>query len=105
MSLVRTIKGLISAVLLFNVLLWVPSTRLFCLYALGRSSHCSMQQAMHSFNTIARRAEIMKELDRGKKVIQKDSARFNLLETSLGRVLVAARNDENLIFNLAQQAT
>ncbi len=105
MSLVRTIKGLISAVLLFNVLLWVPSTRLFCLYALGRSSHCSMQQAMHSFNTIARRAEIMKELDRGKKLIEKDPAGFNLWETSLGRFWVPARNDETLIFNLAEQAT
>lgn len=105
MSLVHTIKVLIGAVLLFNILLWVPSTRLFCLYALGRSSHCSMQQAVHSFDTMARRAAIMKELDRGKKLIEKDPSGFNLWETSVGRFWVPARNDETLIFNLAEQAT
>ena len=105
MSLVHTIKVLIGAVLLFNVLLWIPSTRLLCLYALGRSSHCSMQQAVHSFDTIARRGEIMKELDRGKHLVEKDPAGFNLWQTSLGRFWVPARNDETLIFNLAEQAT
>ncbi len=105
MTSIRTIKVLIGAVLLLNVLIWVPSTRLFCLYALGRSSRCSMQQAVHSFDTMARRAAIMRELDRGKRLIEKDPAGFHLWETSLGRFWIPARNDVTLLFNLAEQAT
>jgi len=70
MTLARTIKLLIGAVVLFNLLLWVPSTRLFCLYALGRSSRCTMRQTVHSFDLLARRVAIQKELDRGKHLIQ-----------------------------------
>lgn len=105
MTLARTIKILVGAVVVFNVLLWVPSTRLFCLYALGRSSRCSMQQAVHSFDIMARRVAIQKELDRGKRLIEKDPAGLNLWETSLGRFWVPARNNETLSLNLAEQAT
>jgi FkbM family methyltransferase len=104
-TIVRTIKVLIGGVFLFNVLLWFPSTRLFCLYALGRSSRCSMQQAVQSFDIMARRVEIQKELDRRKRLIGKDAAGFHLWETPMGRFWVPGRNDEALVFNLAEQAT
>src|SRR5579859_3073287 len=105
MTATRTIKILIGVVVLANVLFWLPSTRLFCLYAMGRTSRCPLQKAVHSFDTLARRVAIQGQLDREKRLVQNDPAGFHLWDTPRGRYWIPARNDETLTDNLAEQAT
>lgn len=106
MTLVRTVKILIGVIVAANLLFWLPSTRLFCLYAMGRASRCPMQKAVHSFDTVARRVEIRHQLDRDKRLLAKDDAAgLHQWDTTMGRYWVPARNDETLTDNLAEQAT
>lgn len=105
MTKTRTIKLLIGVVLLANVLFWIPSARLFCLYAMGRASRCPLQKSLHSFNIMARRAAIQRGLDREKRLVQEDPSGLHLWDTSMGRYWVPARNDDTLTDNLSEQAT
>jgi FkbM family methyltransferase len=105
MTATRTVKILIGMVVLANVLFWLPSTRLFCLYAMGRTSRCPLQKAVHSFDTLKRRVAIQGQLDREKRLVQNDPAGFHLWDTPRGRYWIPARNDETLTDNLAEQAT
>ena len=105
MTATRTIKILIGVVVLANVLFWLPSTRLFCLYAMGRTSRCPLQKAVNSFDTLKRRVAIQGQLDREKRLVQNDPAGFHLWDTPRGRYWIPARNDETLTDNLAEQAT
>jgi FkbM family methyltransferase len=105
MTAARTIKILIGVIVVANVLFWLPSTRLFCLYAMGRTSRCPLQKAVHSFDTMARRVAIQRQLDREKRLVQSDPSGFHLWDTPRGRYWIPARNDETLTDNLAEQAT
>ena len=105
MTATRTVKILIGMVVLANVLFWLPSTRLFCLYAMGRTSRCPLQKAVNSFDTLKRRVAIQGQLDREKRLVQNDPAGFHLWDTPRGRYWIPARNDETLTDNLAEQAT
>jgi len=105
MTATRTVKILIGVVVLANVLFWLPSTRLFCLYAMGRTSRCPLQKAVNSFDTLKRRVAIQGQLDREKRLVQNDPAGFHLWDTPRGRYWIPARNDETLTDNLAEQAT
>ena len=105
MTATRTIKILIGVIVVANVLFWLPSTRLFCLYAMGRTSRCPLQKAVHSFDTLARRVAIQGQLDREKRLVSNDPAGFHLRDTPRGRYWIPARNDETLTDNLAEQAT
>jgi FkbM family methyltransferase len=105
MTVARVFKVLIGVVLAANLLFWLPSARLFCLYALGRTSRCPMRQAVHSFDTMSRRVEIQRELDRKKNLVATDPAGFHLWDTPRGRFWIPGRNDETLTDNLAEQAT
>jgi FkbM family methyltransferase len=105
MTATRTVKILIGVVVLANVLFWLPSTRLFCLYAMGRTSRCPLQKAVNSFDTLKRRVAIQGQFDREKRLVQNDPAGFHLWDTPRGRYWIPARNDETLTDNLAEQAT
>jgi FkbM family methyltransferase len=100
----RTIKILIGLVLAANVLFWLPSTRLSCLYALRRASRCPFEKAIKSFDTVADRQKIQRRLFQERRLIAKD-ATYHQWETSMGRYWVPARNDNTLLLNLAEQAT
>lgn len=101
----RTIMILIGAIVMANILFWIPSTRLFCLYAMGRASRCPLQKSVRSFDTIARRVAIRQRLDREKRLVQKDPSGLYLWDTPMGRYWIPARNDEGLTDNLSEQAT
>ena len=105
MTVARTIKIFIGLIVVGNILFWLPSTRLFCLYAMGRTSRCPLQKAVHSFDTMAKRVAIQNRLDQQKRLIESDPAGFHLWETSMGRYWIPARNDGTLTDNLAEQAT
>ena len=105
MTAARTIKILIGIIVVANVLFWLPSTRLFCLYAMGRTSRCPFQKAVHSFDTMARRVAIQRQLEHDRRLVQDDPAGFHLWDTPQGRYWIPARNDETLMDNLAEQAT
>ena len=105
MTAARTIKILIGIIVVANVLFWLPSTRLFCLYAMGRTSRCPLQKAVHSFDTMARRVAIQHQLEHDRRLIQDDPSGFHLWDTPQGRYWIPARNDETLMDNLAEQAT
>ncbi|MBZ5591497.1 MAG: FkbM family methyltransferase [Acidobacteriia bacterium] len=104
MTLTRTIKILIWVVVAANILFWLPSTRLSCLYALGRASRCPFQKAVKSYDTIAGRQKIERRLFQERRLVAKDSS-YHQWETSMGRYWVPARNDDTLVLNLAEQAT
>jgi FkbM family methyltransferase len=104
MILTRTIKILIGLVLATNILYWLPSTRLACLYALGRTSRCPYTKAVKSFDTVADRQKIERRLQQERRLIAKDAS-YHQWETSMGRYWVPARNDDTLLLNLAEQAT
>jgi FkbM family methyltransferase len=99
------IKLLTAGMVLANVLYFVPSTRLFCLYAMGRASRCPLTQAIHSFDTLSRRVDIERRLDHSKRLLEKDPAGYHLWETTMGRYWVPERNDDSLTDNLSEQAT
>lgn len=105
MTATRTIKILIGVIVVANVLFWLPATRLFCLYAMGRTSRCPLQKAVRSFDTMARRVAIQHRLDQEKRLLKNDPAGYHLWETSMGRFWIPARNDGTLTDNLAEQAT
>jgi FkbM family methyltransferase len=105
MTATRTIKIFIGIILVANVLFWLPSARLFCLYAMGRTSRCPLQKAVHSFDTMARRVAIQRQLEHEKRLVRNDPSGFHLLDTPQGRFWIPARNDETLMDNLAEQAT
>jgi FkbM family methyltransferase len=101
----RIVKVIIGAIVLANILFWVPSTRLFSLYALGRAPRCPLGKAVRAFGTMSKRAAIEKQLDRDKKLVEKDPAGYHLWDTAMGRYWVPARDDDTLTGNLAEQAT
>lgn len=105
MTVVRAIKVLIAVIVVANVLYYVPATRLFCLYAMGRASRCPLQRTVHSFDTLSQRVAIQQKLDRDKRLIESDPAGFHLWDTPRGRFWIPARNDDTLTDNLAEQAT
>src|SRR5271169_1384476 len=104
MTLIRMIKILIVVIVAANVFLWLPSTRLSCLYALGRTSRCPFQKAVRSFDTNLRRKNAGRQLNHEKRLMAKDAS-FHQWETPMGRYWVPARNDDTLVLNLAEQAT
>src|SRR5579872_1340039 len=105
MTLARLIKSLVVLVVIANVLFWLPTARLFCLYAMGRASRCPLSQSVHSFDTLAHRVTIRKKIDREKRLIESDAAGFHLWDTSRGRFWIPSRDDVSLADNLAEQAT
>ena len=104
MTLTRMIRILIAVIVVANVFLWLPSTRLSCLYALGRASRCPFQKAVSSRDTLVRRRNIERRLNQEKRLIAKDAS-FHQWDTSMGRYWVPARNDDTLVLNLAEQGT
>ena len=102
---VQIVKVLTGGIVLANVLYFIPSARLFCLYAMGRTSHCPLTQTIHSFDTLSRRVDIGNKLDHSKRLLEKDPSGYHLWETTMGRYWVPERNDETLTDNLSEQAT
>src|SRR5208337_1769416 len=90
---------------LANILFWIPSTRLFALYAMGRTSRCPLGKAVRSFATVSGRIAIQKQLDRDKKLLQDDPAGYQLWQTTMGRYWIPKRDDDALTEDLAEQAT
>jgi FkbM family methyltransferase len=101
----RGVKVIIGVALLANVLFWIPPTRLFGLYAVGRASRCPLGKAVHSLDTMSRRVAIQKQLDHDKKLVANDPAGYHLWDTPMGRYWVPTRNDDVLTDNLSEQAT
>ncbi len=101
----RIVKVTIGVFLLANIVFWIPSTRLFALYALGRTSRCPLGKAVRSFGVASRRVAIEKQLDHDKKLIANDPAGYHLWDTAMGRYWVPRRDDDVLTDNLAEQAT
>jgi FkbM family methyltransferase len=104
MILIRMIKILVVLIMVANVFLWLPSTRLSCLYALGRTSRCPFQKAVRSFDTNTRRGKAERQLNQQKRLLATEAS-FHQWETPMGRYWVPARNDDTLVLNLAEQAT
>jgi len=101
----RIIKVVIALIVLANILYWIPSTRLFALHAMGRTSSCPLDKAMRSFAVLSKRVAIEKQLDHDKVLLEKDPAGYHLWKTSMGLYWVPQRNDGGLASNLAEQAT
>lgn len=101
----RSVKVIIGVILLANIPFWIPPARLFALYTAGRTSRCPLAKAVHSFDTVARRLAIEKQLDRVKKLVTDDPAGYHLWDTPMGRYWVPKRNDGVLTDNLSEQAT
>lgn len=101
----RIIKVMIGVIVFANILYWIPPTRLFALYAMGRTSRCPLGKAVHSFAVASRRVAIQKKLDHDKKLLENDPAGYHLWETAMGRYWVPRRDDDVLTDNLAEQAT
>ena len=100
-----SVKVIIGVILLANILFWIPSTRLFALYTVGRASRCPLGKAVRSFDTMSRRAAIQKQLDRDKKLVANDPAGYHLWDTPMGRYWVPRRDDDVLTDDLSEQAT
>jgi len=90
---------------LANVVYWIPSTRLFALYAAGRASRCPLNKAIDSFAVPSKRVAIEKQLNHDKKLLVDDPKGYHLWETTMGRYWVPKRDDSMLTDNLAEQAT
>jgi FkbM family methyltransferase len=104
-AVVYVIRVAIAVIVLANILYYVPPTRLFVLYAVGRAGPCPLGKAVHAFGTMSKRVAIQNRLDADKKLIEIDPAGYHLLQTGMGRYWVPARNDGVLTDNLAEQAT
>ncbi len=101
----RIVKVIIGVILLANILFWIPPTRLFVLYAMGRTSRCPLGKAVRSFALASKRVAIEKQLDHDKKLIENDPAGYHLWETTMGRYWVPKRDDGVFTDDLAEQAT
>jgi len=101
----RIVKLIIGLIVLANILYWIPPTRLFALYAMGRTSRCPLEKALHSYATASKRLAIEKQLDRDKKLLENDPAGYHLWQTTMGRYWVPKRDDDVLTDNLSEQAT
>jgi len=101
----RVVKVAIGLIVLANVLFWIPATRLFALYALGRTGRCPMGKAVNAFHVASQRVAIEKRLDGSKKLLQNDPSGYHLWDTAMGRYWVPTRDDDGLTDNLAEQAT
>jgi FkbM family methyltransferase len=101
----RIVIVIIGVIVLANILFWIPSTRLFVLYAVGRTSRCPMGKAVHSFDVVSKRVAVQERLDRHKKLIENDPAGYHLWDTAMGRYWVPKRDDDVLTDNLSEQAT
>ena len=101
----RIVKVIIGVIVLANILFWIPPTRLFALYATGRTSRCPLGKAVRSFAVASKRVAIEKQLDHDKKLLENDPAGYHLWDTAMGRYWVPKRDDGVLTDNLAEQAT
>jgi hypothetical protein len=87
----RIVKVIIGVIVLANILFWIPPTRLFALYATGRTSRCPLGKAVRSFAVASKRVAIEKQLDHDKKLLENDPAGYHLWDTAMGRYWVPDR--------------
>ena len=101
----RLIVGILVALLLVAGLVFSQPARLTLLFLAGRSPYCPWQQAIQADSHQRAVTAAKDRILAASRLVEQDSAGYELWDTPKGRFWIPAGNQYSLPFNLAEQET